>query len=164
MYGELVVLHPFLDLGLSHSLDILGRILGGLAANAVHEVQTFGSLVQIFLVAGRIAQSAVGELLDQSSGLGVILLLSDDLLHGLNLLSLVISSTPAIIHIFVWKSIVKLEKTKLFAKVWTILQFNQPKNRGRRVHNAQIIRVFCRFDRLSPGRNYAIIEKMEGEI
>ena len=84
---ELVVLFPFLDLGLSQSLDILGGILGLSAANAIHEVQAFGSLEQVFLITGRIAQSAAGELLDQSSGLGVILLLADDLLHGMNLLS-----------------------------------------------------------------------------
>ena len=85
MYGESVVLHPFLDLGLRHSLNILSRILGGLAANAVHEVQTCGRLEQIFLTAGGIAQSAGGELLDQGSGLSVILLLEDNILNRLNI-------------------------------------------------------------------------------
>ena len=84
---ELVVLFPFLDLGLSQSLDILGGVDGSLAANAVDEVQALGSLEQGFLVTSGIAESADSVLLDQGSGLGVILLLADDLLHGMNLLS-----------------------------------------------------------------------------
>ena len=84
---ELVVLFPFLDLGLSQSLDILGGVDGSLAANAVDEVQALGSLEQSFLVTSGIAESTDSVLLDRSSGLGVILLLADDLLHGMNLLS-----------------------------------------------------------------------------
>ena len=85
---ELVVLFPFLDLGLSQSLDILGGVDGSLAANAVDEVQALGSLEQSFLVTSGIAESTDSVLLDRSSGLGVVLLLADDLLHGMNLLSL----------------------------------------------------------------------------
>ena len=85
---ELVVLFPFLDLGLSQSLDILGGVDGSLAANAVDEVQALGSLEQSFLVTSGIAESTDNVLLDRSSGLGVVLLLADDLLHGMNLLSL----------------------------------------------------------------------------
>ena len=84
---ELVVLFPFLDLGLSQSLDILGGVDGSLAANAVDEVQALGSLEQSFLVTSGIAESTDSVLLDLSSGLGVVLLLADDLLHGMNLLS-----------------------------------------------------------------------------
>ena len=83
----LVVLFPLLDLGLGQSLDILGGVDGSLAANTVDEVQAFGSLIQGFLVTGRITESADSTLLDQGSSLGVILLLADDLLHGMNLLS-----------------------------------------------------------------------------
>ena len=84
---QLVVLFPLLDLGLGQSLDILGGVDGSLAANAVDEVQALGSLEQGFLVTGRIAKSTNSVLLNQGSGLGVILLLADDLLHGMNLLS-----------------------------------------------------------------------------
>ena len=85
--SELVVLFPLLDLGLGQSLDILGGVDGSLAANAVDEVQAFGSLEQGFLVTGRIAESTDSVLLNQGSSLGIILLLADDLLHGMNLLS-----------------------------------------------------------------------------
>ena len=85
---ELVVLFPFLDLGLSQSLDILGGVDGSLAANAVDEVQALGSLEQSLLVTSGIAERTNSVLLDLSSGLGVVLLLADDLLHGMNLLSL----------------------------------------------------------------------------
>ena len=163
MYGESVVLHPILDLGLGQSLNILGRILGVLAANAVHKVQTFGSLEQIFLIAGRIAQSAAGELLDQSSGLGVVLLLADDLLHGLNLLSWMIVGMPEIIHFIVRKSRVNLVKSKLFTKVWTILQFDSPIDGGVCVHNAQIFYGICRFWGLPGKEKCAIIVEMEGK-
>ena len=84
---RLVVLFPLLDLGLGQSLDVLGGIDGSLAANAVDEVQAFGSLEQGFLVTGGIAESTDSVLLDQSSSLGIVLLLADDLLHGMNLLS-----------------------------------------------------------------------------
>ena len=106
---ELVVLLPLLDLGLGQSLDILGGIDGSLAANAVDEVQAFGSLEQSFLVASGIAERTDSVLLDQSSGLGIILLLADDLLHGMNLLSYN-RSHMCIIHVFVWKSTPKQEK------------------------------------------------------
>ena len=84
---ELVVLFPFLDLGLSQSLDILGGVDGSLAANAVDEVQALGSLEQSFLVTSGIAESTDSVLLDHGSGLGVVQLLANGLLHGMNLLS-----------------------------------------------------------------------------
>ena len=84
---ELVVLFPLLDLGLGQSLDVLGGVDGSLAANAVDEVQALGSLEQGFLVTGGIAERTDSVLLDQSSSLGIVLLLADDLLHGMNLLS-----------------------------------------------------------------------------
>ena len=84
---RLVVLLPLLDLGLGQSLDVLGGVDGSFAANTVDEVQAFGSLEQSFLVTGGIAESTDSVLLDQSSSLGIILLLADDLLHGMNLLS-----------------------------------------------------------------------------
>jgi len=77
-----VVSQPLLDLGLSQTLDVLGGVDGSLAANAVDKVQAFGSLVQIFLVTGGIAQGTTSKLLDQSSSLGVVLLLADDLLQS----------------------------------------------------------------------------------
>ena len=98
---ELVVLFPFLDLGLSQSLDILGGVDGSLAANAVDEVQALGSLEQSLLVTSGIAESTDSVLLDRSSGLGVVLLLADDLLHGMNLLSSKSIVDGFIIHIFV---------------------------------------------------------------
>ena len=88
---ELVVLFPLLDLGLGQSLDVLGGIDGSLAANAVDEVQALGSLEQSFLITSGIAEGTDRVLLDQSSGLGVILLLADDLLHGMNLLSICVT-------------------------------------------------------------------------
>ena len=84
---RLVVLLPLLDLGLGQSLDVLGGVDGSLAANTVDEVQALRSLEQSFLVTGGIAESTDSVLLDQSSSLGIILLLADDLLHGMNLLS-----------------------------------------------------------------------------
>ena len=87
---DLVGLDPLVYLGLSNTLDVLGGVDGSLAANTEHEVQTLGSLEQILLVTGRIAQLATGKLLDQGSSLGVILLLADDLLHGFFLLSVVV--------------------------------------------------------------------------
>ena len=84
---ELVVLFPLLDLGLGQSLDVLGGVDGSLAANAVDEVQALGSLEQGFLGTGGIAERTDSVLLDQSSSLGIVLLLADDLLHGMNLLS-----------------------------------------------------------------------------
>ena len=100
---ELVVLFPFLDLGLSQSLDVLGGVDGSLAAADVQEVQTLGSLVQIFLVTSGIAQLAIGVSLDQGCSLGVVLLLADDLLHDVVLLSSRVNMNR-IIHIFLWKS------------------------------------------------------------
>lgn len=84
---RLVVLLPLLDLGLGQSLDILGGVNGSLAANTVDEVQAFGSLEQGFLVTGGIAKRTDRVLLDGSGSLGIVLLLADDLLHGMNLLS-----------------------------------------------------------------------------
>ena len=99
MYWELLVgVHPVLDLGLGQTLDVLTGMAGCLTTAEVQEVQSAGSLVQGLLVASRIAEVAVGALLDQGSGLGVVLLLSDDLLHRTNLLYSEI--TGSIIHDF----------------------------------------------------------------
>jgi len=76
-----VGLKPIVDLGLSQTQDVLGGIGRSLAAANIDEVQAAGSLVQSFLIAGRIAVVAVGALLDQSSGFGVVLLLTDRLLY-----------------------------------------------------------------------------------
>ena len=118
----LVVLLPLLDLGLGQSLDVLGGVDGSLAANTVDEVQALGSLEQGFLVTSRIAELTGSELLDHGSGLGVILLLADDLLHGMNLLSFQTFCTKTIIHNFVRESIPKQEIVEHFAKDWL---FNQ---------------------------------------
>ena len=83
----LVILHPVVDLGLSHTQDILSGIGRSLAAHYMQEVQTSGGLVQVFLITSGITKETTGVLLDQSSGLGIVLLLADDLLHGMNLLS-----------------------------------------------------------------------------
>ncbi len=85
--SELVVSQPFLDLGLSHAQNVLGGVDGSLAAADMQEVQALGSLVQILFVTSGIAQLAIGVSLDQGSGLGVVLLLADDLLHDVVLLS-----------------------------------------------------------------------------
>ena len=82
-----MVLLPLLDLGLSQTLDVLGGVDGSLAADAVDEVQTLGSLEQGLLVACGIAEGTNGVLLDHGSGLGVVQLLANGLLHGMNLLS-----------------------------------------------------------------------------
>ena len=84
---QLVVSQPFLDLGLCQTQNVLGGVDGSLAAADVQEVQTLGSLVQILFVTSGIAQLAIGVSLDQGSGLGVVLLLADDLLHDVVLLS-----------------------------------------------------------------------------
>ena len=84
---RLVVLFPLLDLGLGQSLDVLGGVDGSLAANAVDKVQALGSLEQGLLVAGGIAESTDSVLLDHGSSLGVVQLLANGLLHGMNLLS-----------------------------------------------------------------------------
>ena len=99
----LVSLDPLIDLGLSQAQDVLVGVGRSLAAADVQEIQAAGGLVQIFLVAGRIAQLANNVLLDQSSSLGVVLLLADDLLHDMNLLSEQLVYV-VIIHICVRKS------------------------------------------------------------
>ena len=81
MYKLLVVLQPLLDLGLSQAQDVLGGVDGSLAAADVQEVQALGSLVQILLITGGVAQVAERVSLDQSSGLSVVNLLANDLLH-----------------------------------------------------------------------------------
>jgi hypothetical protein len=53
----------------------------------VQEVQAAGGLVQVLFVTGRIAILAERVSLDQSSGLGGVLLLANDLLRELDLLS-----------------------------------------------------------------------------
>ena len=83
MYYFLVGFQPLLDLGLSQTQDILIGIQRGLAAANMQEVQAALGLIQILLVAGGIAQLAKGLSLDQSSGFGIVLLLADDLLHGI---------------------------------------------------------------------------------
>ena len=84
---QLVILHPVVDLGLGQAQDILSGIGRGLTTANIQEIQTGGSLVQSLLITGGIAEVAAGMLLDQGSGLGVIFLLADDLLHCLDLLS-----------------------------------------------------------------------------
>ena len=83
----LVGFQPLLDLGLSQAQDILSGVGRCLTAANMQEIQALGSLVQVLFVAGRIAQLAERVSLDQSSGLGIIFLLADDLLHEINLLS-----------------------------------------------------------------------------
>ena len=83
----LVVLDPLVDLGLCQTQDILSGVGRSLAATDMQEIQASGSLVQILLVASGIAQLAERVCLDQSSGLGVVLLLADDLLQCVVLLS-----------------------------------------------------------------------------
>ena len=85
---QLVVLDPLVDLGLSQTLDVLAGEGRGLAAAGINKVQAAFGLEQDLFVAGRIAVGAVGALLDQGSGFGIVFLLADDLLHGMNLLSL----------------------------------------------------------------------------
>jgi hypothetical protein len=80
---QLVVLHPIVDLGLGQTQDILGGIGGGLTTANIQEIQTGRSLEQSLLITGRITEVAAGVLLDQGSGLGIIFLLADDLLHDL---------------------------------------------------------------------------------
>ena len=87
IFMKLVVLNPIVNLSLSKAQDVLGGVGGGLTAMYVQEIQACGGLEQDLLVAGRIAKVTDSVLLDQSSGLGVRLLLADDLLHGTNLLS-----------------------------------------------------------------------------
>ena len=81
-YKLLVSLLPLLDLGLSQAQDVLGGVDGSLAAADMQEVQALGSLVQVLLVTSGIAQLTERISLDQSSGLGIVLLLANDLLHG----------------------------------------------------------------------------------
>ena len=83
----LVVLHPVVDLGLGHTQDILSGVGGVLAAADIQEIQASGGLVQGLLVTSGIAVETANVLLDQSSGLGVVFLLANNLLHGDNLLS-----------------------------------------------------------------------------
>ena len=78
----LVVLHPLVDLGLGHTNDILGGIQGIFTAAHIQEVQTGRSLIQGLLITGGIAVEATDVLLDQSSGLGIVFLLANDLFHG----------------------------------------------------------------------------------
>ena len=80
-------LQPGVDLGLSQTDDILGGVGRSLATANVQEVQAAFGLVQVLLVASGIAVGAKAVGLDQGSGLGVVLLLADDLLHLNDLLS-----------------------------------------------------------------------------
>ena len=83
-----MVIDPLLNLGLGQTLDVLSGVGGGLATADINEVQTCGGLEQDLLVTGGIAKVAMDNLLDQLSGLGVIRLLSNDLLLLMNLLSI----------------------------------------------------------------------------
>ena len=83
----LVVLDPLVDLGLSQTQDVLSGVGRSLAAADMQEIQAAGSLIQILLVACGIAQLAERVSLDQSCGFGIVFLLADDLLHGIDLLS-----------------------------------------------------------------------------
>ena len=115
MYKLLVVLQPLLDLGLGQALDVLGGVDGFSTAADVQEVQTLRSLVQVLLVAVGVAQVAEGVSLDQSSGLGIVNLLANDLLHELqtSFPKAVFAYAP-IIHICVWKSSAKSENKEHF--------------------------------------------------
>ena len=93
-------LHPVVDLGLSQTQNILGGVRRVFAATDIQEVQASGGLVQGLLVTSGIAEETADLLLNQGSGLGIVLLLADDLLHGDNLLSKFVLNYMAIIHIF----------------------------------------------------------------
>ena len=80
-------LQPIVQLGLCQTQDILVGVGRGLAAVDVQEVQATGSLVQILGIAGGIAVLADIVLPNQSSGLGVIFLFANDLLHKYTFLS-----------------------------------------------------------------------------
>ena len=86
---RLVGVEPLVDLGLGQAQDVLSGVGRSLAAANMQEIQTAGSLVQILLITGRIAIGTEAVSLDQGSGLGIIFLLANDLLHGTNLLSFV---------------------------------------------------------------------------
>jgi hypothetical protein len=91
---------------------------GCLTASVIEEVQAAGSLVQGLLIAGGIAEVTVGGLLDQSSGLGIILLLADDLLHRTNLLFSEINN--CIIHNTKGNARKIFAEMKLFSKFWSL--------------------------------------------
>ena len=114
--GLLVGVHPVLDLGLGQTLDVLTGMAGCLTTAEVQEVQSAGSLVQGLLIASGIAEVTMGGLLDQGSGLGVVLLLADDLLHRTNLLYSVI--TKCIIHNWVENARKIFGEPKLFCQRW----------------------------------------------
>ena len=84
---SLVIFNPVVGLGLCQTENVLRGVRGSLAAANMQEIQSAGSLVQVFFIAGRIAIGAVGTLLDESSGFGVVLFLADNLFNGTNLLS-----------------------------------------------------------------------------
>ena len=121
MYIKLVVLLPLLDLGLCQTQDVLGGVGRSFAATDVQEVQTLGSLVQVLLVAVGVAQVAEGVGLDQSSGLGIVQLLANGLLHEsqTSFPEWVFTYGP-IIHISVRKSSAKTVKMEHFSKNWTM--------------------------------------------
>ena len=79
---------PLANLGLGQAQNILSGVGRSLAACYVQKVQAAFGLIQGLLVTGRITQFTAGELLDQGSGFGIILLLADDLFHRTSLLSL----------------------------------------------------------------------------
>ena len=112
-YKLLVSLLPLLDLGLSQAQDVLGGVDGFSTAADVQEVQALGSLVQILLIAGSIAQVAKRVSLDQSSGLGIVNLLANGLLHeSQTSFPKFVFAYGLIIHICVWKSSTNSEENK----------------------------------------------------
>jgi len=130
MYPLFVVLQPLFDLGLSQAQDILSGVDGSLTAADVQEVQTLGSLVQVFLVAVGIAQVAERVSLDQSSSLSIVQLLANGLLHeSQTSFPKFVLTYGLIIHISVWKSSTKSEEIKQFSKDWTMNKFYYPKNK-----------------------------------
>lgn len=133
---QLVSAHPILDFGLSQTQDVLDGVGRGLAAAYMQEVQAFGGLIQVFLIACGVTQLTTSELLQQSGSFGIILLLADDLLHRTNLLS-GWGLTLMIIQQIVSKSSVKEEEPILFIKYWWIEKERQGLCGTVYVHDAQ---------------------------
>ena len=75
-----MILNPLIDLGLCKTQNVIAGVGSVLAAVDMQEIQATGSLIQILGITGGIAVVAKIISLDQSSRLGVIFLLADDLL------------------------------------------------------------------------------------
>ena len=73
---------PSVDLVLSQTLDVFFTVDGLGAAVDVDEVLAVLGQIQALLIAGGIAEGAVGVLADQLSGLGVVLHFTNNLFHG----------------------------------------------------------------------------------